>query len=100
MPPSRCSIDYEAVLSEARAHGTANTALLLQERLPSIWSDVYLRARAHTSRISFGFTMTRSNTSWAFTRDWKWRAAAPYDQTIADRVIGVLGKPSRAQQGT
>jgi hypothetical protein len=49
--PSRYSIDYDVVLSEARAHGTANTTLILQERLPSIWRDVYMKMAAHEPNL-------------------------------------------------
>jgi hypothetical protein len=48
---SRYSIDYEAVLSEARAHGAANTTLILQERLPSIWREVYVKTVAHEPNL-------------------------------------------------
>jgi len=73
MLPSRYSIDYEAVLSEAGALGAANATLFLKERLPSVWRDTYVRTigRSRTSRISCGFGIARSNTSATFTPDWK-----------------------------
>ncbi len=51
MLPSRYSVDYEAVLSDATAHGSANISLVLKERLPSIWRDVYLNTISHEPNL-------------------------------------------------
>lgn len=47
MLPSKYSIDYEVVLSDAIAHGSANISLVLKERLPSVWREVYLSTISH-----------------------------------------------------
>ena len=52
MLPSRYSIDYEAVLSDARgAHGSPNISLVLKERLPSVWRDRYMTTISHEANL-------------------------------------------------
>jgi len=95
--PSRYSIDYDAVLSEARAHGTANTELILQERLPSMWRDVYMKMATHEPNLVRIRCGTFEYICDVYSQ-LEMTGTVPYDQIIADRVIGVLGKSSRAQQ--
>jgi hypothetical protein len=94
---SKYSIDYEAVLSEARAHGATNPALILQERLPSIWRDAYVKTVTHEPNLVRFRCRTFEYICDVYSQ-LEMTGAVPYDQTIADRVIGVLGKSSRAQQ--
>lgn len=51
MPPSRYAIDYEAALSAAREQSTVNIAIALQQRLPSIWRDIYLGTITHEPNL-------------------------------------------------
>lgn len=97
MLPSRYSIDYESALSEATAHGTANTARLLQERLPSIWREVYLSTIFHEPNL-----VRFRHHSFEYICDvysqLEVAGSVPFDQTIADRVIGVCGTSSKAKK--
>jgi len=97
MLPSRYSIDYEAVLSEARTHSTVNTTLALKEHLPSRWRDVYLSAIRHEPNL-VRFRHGTFEYLCDIYSQLETTGSIPYDQTIADRVIGVLGTSSRAQQ--
>lgn len=97
MLPSRYSIDYEAVLSGAGALGAANTTLFLKERLPLVWRDTYVRTISHEPNLVRFRHRTFEYICDVYSR-LEMTGAVPYDHTIADRVIGVLGKSSRAQQ--
>jgi hypothetical protein len=85
------------VLSDAREHGNANTILILQGRLPSIWRDVYMKMAAHEPNLVRFRCRTFEYICDGYSQ-LEMTGAVPYDQTIADRVIGVLGRSSRAQQ--
>ena len=97
MLPSRYSVDYEAVLSDARAHGSANISLVLKERLPSVWRDIYLSTIAHQPNLVRFRHHTFDYICDVYSQ-LELAGSVPFDQTIADRVIGVLGTSSRAQQ--
>jgi len=97
MLPSKYAIDYEAVLSAVRERSAVNSALVLRNRLPSVWREVYLSTISHEPN----FICFRHRT-FEYICDLysqlEITGSVPYDQTIADRVIGVLGISSRAQE--
>jgi hypothetical protein len=94
---SRCSIDYEAALSEARKHDTANTILILEERLPSIWRDVYVKTVAHEPNL-VRFRYRTFEYICDIYSALEVTGEVPYDQTIEDRVVAVLGTSARAEE--
>jgi hypothetical protein len=94
MLPSRYSIDYEAVLSDAKGHGSANISLVLKERLPSVWRDVYLITISHEPNL-IRFRHHTFDYICDVYSQLELAGSVPFDQTIADRVIGVLGTSSR-----
>jgi hypothetical protein len=91
MLPSRYSIDYEAVLSDARgAHGSQNISLVLKERLPSVWRDRYMTTISHEANLVRFRHHTFDYICDVYSQ-LELAGSVPFDQTIADRVIGVLG---------
>lgn len=97
MLPTKYAIDYEGVLSESSGRGTANTALFLHERLPSLWRDAYLIAISHEPNL-VRFRHRTFEYICDLYSQLELTGAVPYDQTIADRVIGVFGMSSRAHE--
>jgi hypothetical protein len=97
MLPTKYSIDYEGVLSESSGRGTANTALFLHERLPSLWRDAYLSAISHEPNLVWFRHRTFEYICDLYSQ-LELTGSVPYDQTIADRVIGVFGTSSKAQE--
>lgn len=97
MPPSAHIIDYEGLLSEASGRGTSNTALLLQELLPSLWRDAYVSTISHEPNV-VRFRHRTYDYICDLYSQLELAGSVPFDQTIADRVIAVFGKSSRAQQ--
>jgi len=97
MLPSKYSIDYEAVLSDARVHGSANISLVIKERLASMWRDVYLSTISHEPNLVRLRYRTFDYICDVYSQ-LELAGSVPFDQTIADRVIGVLGTSSGAQQ--
>ena len=94
MLPTKYAIDYEDVLSEDSGQGTANTALLLQERLPSLWRDAYFEhdfPRAEPRSVSASYLRLHICDLYS---QLELAGSVPFDQTIADRVIAVFGKSS------
>lgn len=96
MLPARYVIDYESALSAARQQTTASIMLLLQESLPSLWRDVYLNTIAHEPNL-VRFRHRTFEYLCDLYSQLELTGSVPYDQTIADRVIGVFGTSSRTQ---
>jgi hypothetical protein len=96
--PSEYVIDYGALLSAARTESGANVALFLSEKLPLKWRDVYVATVEHqTNLVRFQFRtfeyICDLYSQLELTGD------VPYDQTIQDRVVAVLGTSARAEDG-
>jgi hypothetical protein len=45
---SQYAVDYEGLLTAARAESETNAAMILRERLPFKWRDLYVSTVAHT----------------------------------------------------
>jgi hypothetical protein len=97
MLPFRYFIDYEALLLKARQECAADLPSFLQQCLPSLWRDAYLSAISHEPN----FVRFRHRT-FEYICDiysqLEITGSVPYDQTIADRVIGVCGTSARANK--
>jgi hypothetical protein len=98
MLPSQYAVDYEGLLSAARAESGANIALFLQGQLPLAWRNVYVNTVAHQPNLvrlrfrTFHYICDLYSLL-ELTGD------VPYDQTIQDRVVAVLGTSARAEDG-
>jgi len=90
-------VDYEALLSAALAEGETNWASVLRERLLSQWCAVYVAAATHTTNI---VTFQFRNFEYIFDHysELEAKGEVPYDQTIQNRVVGVLGTSTRAEE--
>jgi hypothetical protein len=96
MLPSKFVIDYIALLSsESGECGTL--AVLLSERLPSFWRDAYLRTIRHEPNL-VRFRQRSFEYLCDLYSQLEITGSVPYDQTVADRVIGVFGTSSSAEQ--
>lgn len=88
--PRRHAIDYSAILSAAPAAGKANVLLFLQESLPLLWRDAYLRTTPHQAnltRLCYGsFEYICDIYS-----DLETRGEVAYDQTVQNRVVAAFG---------
>jgi hypothetical protein len=96
MLPPPGTIDYNALFSEAKDQGTRHTLSVMQERLPSIWCNEYLSRITHQPNL-VRFRHRTFEYICDLYSQLEIAGDVPYDQTIADRVIGVLGLSSRAQ---
>src|ERR1022692_1421308 len=95
--PSECVIDYGALLSAARAESGANVALFLSEKLPFKWRDVYMATVEHqTNLVRFRFRTFEYICD--LYSELEVTGEVPYDQTIEDRVVAVLGTSARAEE--
>jgi hypothetical protein len=96
MLPSQYAVDYETLLSAARTESGANIALFLQDHLPFKWRDVYVATVAHqTNLVRFRFRTFEYICD--LYSELEVRGEVPYDQTIEDRVVAVLGTSARAE---
>jgi len=96
-PAPQHAIDYDVLLSGAKDHGAFDPASFLQQRLPSTGQDVYLSTISHEPN----FVRFRHRTLLYICDLYSLlevTGSVPYDQTIADRVIGAFGTSSRAQE--
>jgi len=96
MLPSKYIIDYVALLS-SKTEDRGTLAILLSERLPTVWCETYLRTITHEPN----FVHFRQHT-FKYVCDLysqlEMMGSVPYDQTVADRVVGVFGISSRLEQ--
>jgi hypothetical protein len=96
LPPCH-SVAYEELLSAARFEGGTEMALCLRESLPYKWRDLYLATVARSTNIvrlrSGGFEYFYDLYS-----ELEITGEVPFDQTVEDRVVGVLGISARADK--
>ena len=88
--PARYAIDYEFLLCEARLEGTSQLAGCLRKHLLVQWHDSYIVAVGRpTNLVRF------ASRSFEYVFDLYSGLEAtgeiPYDQTVEDRVVAVLG---------
>jgi hypothetical protein len=89
-------MDYNTLLSDPKDKSTCHTVHVLRERLPSLWRDAYLSTITHEPNL-VRFRHRTFEYICDLYSQLEITGEVPYDQTIADRVIGVLGLSSRAQ---
>ena len=95
--PSHYAVDYEALLSDARAEGETNAAMILREQVLFKWRDLYAATVMHVTNIvriqfrTFEYIFDHYSELEA-------KGEVPYDQTIQDRVVGVIGTSAQAEE--
>jgi hypothetical protein len=94
--PSEYVIDYEALLSAAVAESGTNIALFLQGQLPLAWRNVYVKTVTHQSNL-VGLRFRTFHYICDLYSQLELTGDVPYDQTIADRVVAVVGTSARAE---
>ncbi len=95
--PSRYAVDYEGLLAAARAISETNAVLILREQLPFKWRDLYVSTVAHlTNLVRFRFRTFEYICD--HYSELEATGEVPYDQTIEDRVVAVLGTSARAEE--
>lgn len=97
MLPYRYAIDYKAALSAARDEGALNIAIAFEQALPWVWRHAYLRTITHQPNL-VRFRHRTFEYICDLYSQLEETGSVPFDQTIADRVIGVFGMSSRAQE--
>jgi len=97
MLPSQYAVDYEALLSAARAESETNVALILREQLLFKWRDLYVATVAHVTNI-VRFQFRTFDYIFDLYSELEATGEVPYDQTIEDRVVGVLGTSARTEE--
>lgn len=97
MLPSRYFIDYEVLLLNAGQESATDPSSFLQDSLPLLWRDAYLSAISHEPNL-VRFRHRTFEYICDLYSQLELTGSVPYDQTIADRVIGVFGTSSKAQE--
>jgi hypothetical protein len=97
MLPAAYTIDYEAVLLDLTSHRPLNVSVLFADRLPSLWRDVYLTAITHEPNL-IRFRHRTFDYICDLYSQLELTGSVAYDQTVADRVIGVFGTSARPQE--
>jgi hypothetical protein len=94
---SNFAINYEALLLEARGQSAAGIVSYLRHRLPALWRDLYMATAGHqTNLVRLPFRSFEYICD--IYSDLEALGQVPYDQTIEDRVVGVLGTSSSAPE--
>ena len=95
--PSQYAIDSEALLSSAPAGIGANAAQFLREELPFKWRETYVGSVARaTNLVRFQFRTFEYICD--LYSELEVTGEVPYDQTIEDRVVAVLGTSARSEE--
>jgi hypothetical protein len=97
MLPSSYAIDYQAAWSAAREQSALNIAIAFERCLPVIWRQAYLRTITHEPNL-VRFRHRTFEYICDLYSQLEATGSVSYGQTIADRVIGVFGTSSRAQE--
>jgi hypothetical protein len=95
--PSQYAVDYEALLAAARAESETNVALILREQLLFKWRDLYVATVAHVTNI-VRFQFRTFDYIFDLYSELEATGEVPYNQTIQDRVVAVLGTSARAEE--
>jgi hypothetical protein len=83
-------MDYEALRSAAPKESGTNVALYFRQQLPFKWRDLYASTVTHpTNIVRFAFRTFEYICD--LYSELEATGQVPYDQTIADRVVAVLG---------
>jgi len=93
--PSQYAVDYDVVLSSARAEGVIDVARFLQEQLPLHWRDAYLKTVGHETNL-VRFRHRTFDYICDLYSQLEFSGEVPFNQTIADRVVAVIGTSSEA----
>lgn len=97
MLPSRYTIDYESVWAAGKDQAPASAIFLLRHTLPELLRDVYLRTITHEPNLVRLRLGTFEYICDLYSQ-LEMMGSVAYDQTVADRDIGVFGTSSRAQE--
>lgn len=85
------------MLSTAKTESLTNVALFLRQHLPFLWRDLYVAAVAHPTNI-VRFQCRNFEYFCDLYSELEVTGEVPYDQTIEDRVVGVLGTSACANE--
>ena len=93
--PSFPTIDYDDLLATARDQSPTSIAHYLHRRLSSQWRDVYAAAIARPCNI-VRFRSRTFEYLYDLYSELEATGEIPYDQTVEDRVVAVLGTSETA----
>src|SRR6266481_3254744 len=97
MLPPQYKIDYDLLLSSARLESGTNIPLFLQEQLPFKWRDAYVATIPRPTNIA-RFRLRTFEYICDLYSEMEILGEVPFDQTIEDRVIAVLGTSAREEE--
>jgi hypothetical protein len=96
--PLQYAVDYESLLAAVRAEGETNILFLLREQLPVAWRNSYVATVRHPTNIVRLKFRTFEYICDLYS-ELEATGEVPYDQTIQNRVVAVLGTSARAEEG-
>jgi len=88
--PSRQALDYEAVLHEAPVESATSLVAYLRQHLPFKWRDLYVATLSRPTNI-VRFPCRTFEYLFDIYSELEVTGEVPYDQTVEDRVVAVLG---------
>jgi hypothetical protein len=95
--PSQHAIDYEFLLSDAREYSDLEVTQFLREELPLKWRETYVVSVARaTNLVRFRYRMFEHICD--LYSQLEATGEVPYDQTIKNRVVAMLGTSARAEE--
>jgi len=88
--PRQHALDYEALLHEERVEYTSNLVPYLRRHLPLKWRDLYVATLSRPTNI-VRFQCRTFEYLFDIYSELEATGEVPYDQTVEDRVVAVLG---------
>jgi len=95
--PPQYKIDYASLLSTVQQESATNLPLFLQQQLPLQWRDVYQATIPRPTNIAH-FRLRTFEYICDLYSEMEILGEVPFDQTIEDRVIAVLGTSARTEE--
>jgi len=88
--PSQQALDYKALLREARVECGTSVVAYLRQHLPFKWRDLYVATLSRPTNI-VRFQSRTFEYLFDIYSELEMIGEVPYDQTVEDRVVAVLG---------
>lgn len=88
--PRSHALDYESIVHDARVESATHVVSYLRRHLPFKWRDLYVAALSRPTNI-VRFECLTFEYLFDIYSELEVTGEVPYDQTVEDRVVAVLG---------
>jgi hypothetical protein len=95
--PQHYAVDYASLVARENRKRPENLAMLLSERLPTVWRKRYVSSASHVTNL-VRLRSSRFEYIYDLYSELETTGEVAFDQTIEDRVIAVFGTSACAEE--